>query len=303
MSAVATDAMRYDIGKHGYAALQPGADLSWGALAPALGHLHSAALALRAAGWPPAFVFMLDLAWELVDKLWMPMEGILGEGCAMDPSVFCWIARQPDALNTGAAEGYSESSQSVGANFGLPHRDFTCDHSIRSRDGSPMMLSVWLPLNDVSAENGCIMVVPRSQDPHFLKRFEKAHPEDSRPAHMRPALPPGNGRLAMEVRFDLTAVRPLAPLKAGSLVAWVGNLIHWGTSCMPDAGAPPRCALGFNFLAMGAEPLQEGVPLLTRRDTRSPELAERLSLIATSLLAYSTWYSLSGGVLPHDFFA
>ena len=35
-------------------------------------------------------------------------------------------------------------------------------------------------------------------------------------AHMRPALPPDDGGDVTEVRFDLQAARPLAPLAAGS---------------------------------------------------------------------------------------
>ena len=34
----------------------------------------------------------------MLDLLWEPMAAQLGEGCAMDPSVFCWIAAAPDAL-------------------------------------------------------------------------------------------------------------------------------------------------------------------------------------------------------------
>jgi hypothetical protein len=48
---------------------------------------------------------------------------------------------------------------------------------------------------------------------------------------------------------DLAAARPLAPLAAGSLVAWVGNLIQWGTCSLPGAASPPRASVGFNFLA------------------------------------------------------
>jgi len=304
------DAARYDIGTRGYSTIQPGDGWSWGDLAPALDKLRLAAMALRASGWPPVFVFCLDLAWELLDRLWLPMEALLGNGCVMDPSVFCWIAATPSPMRSGVSSSSNSDNggteprpsiaPSIGSNFGLPHRDFTCLQALRERDGATVMLSVWLPLNDVSGDNGCMMVLPRSLDPHFAQRFEYAH--------MRPAMPPGTQgkhgvREATEVRFDLSCVKPLAPLKAGSLVTWAGNLIHWGTSCVPESTTPPRCSIGFNFLAGGTRPLQDGKPLLSRSDMRRcTGTAERLSLIATSLLAYGTWYDMPDSAMPSDFY-
>jgi hypothetical protein len=159
-----------------------------------------------------------------------------------------------------------------------------------------MVLSVWLPLNDVTPDNGCMMVIPRPLDRHFLKRFAYAH--------MRPALPPDEDDAdgAIEVRFDLAAARPLAPLAAGSLVAWVGNLIHWGTCSLPGAASPPRASVGFNFLAQG-ERLQSSAPLISRDDARAVDLDGRLALIARSVLAYSPWYALADSTVPVEFYA
>lgn len=119
---------------------------------------------------------------------------------------------------------------------------------------------------------------------------------------MRPALPPDEPDGPMEVRFDLGSAHPLAPLPAGSIVAWVGNLIHWGTNCVPGAEAGPRTSLGFNFLAAG-EQLQSSAPLLTREAARALTSQGRLALIARSLLAYSPWYQLDGSLLPEEFFS
>ena len=184
--------------------------------------LCAAANALRDHGWPPAFVFALPGAWRIVDMLFAPMEAVLGEGCEMDPSVFCWIAGQPPPLNSavkpppptnnkgGQAENGNKGGQGdngdepaaggeaaktggkAGANFGVPHRDFTCLQSLRQSDGAPSVLSLWLPLNQVTTENGCMMVIPKQLDPHFHKRFTYAH--------MRPALPPDDEGGATEVR-------------------------------------------------------------------------------------------------------
>ena len=294
--------MRTSLAERGYGAVQPGTDWSYGDLAPLLAKLRAAADAMRAAGWPPVFVFCLDEAWQLLDLVFAPMEALLGEGCRMDPSVFCWIASTPPALNTSAgdrsvaANATNVATRPAGSNFGMPHRDFTCLQSLREGDGAPMVLSVWLPLNDVTPDNGCMMVIPRPLDRHFLKRFAYAH--------MRPALPPDEDDAdgAIEVRFDLAAARPLAPLAAGSLVAWVGNLIHWGTCSLPGAASPPRASVGFNFLAQG-ERLQSSAPLISRDDARAVDLDGRLALIARSVLAYSPWYALADSTVPVEFYA
>ena len=94
----------------------------------------------------------------------------------------------------------------------------------------------------------------------------------------------------------------LAPLPAGSIVGWVGNLIHWGTCCLPDSKEPlPRTAVGFNFLRAG-ERLQSGAPSLSREDARRLSLDGRLALIARSVLAYSPWYALEDDAVPREFF-
>lgn len=314
-------AMNASIAQRGYGSLDPAAGgWEWHEEHQAtLTALCSAAAAFRRRGWPPAFVFALPGAWRLVDQLFAPMESLLGAGCEMDPSVFCWIASKPPPLNGaitpgaaggvaggggtaggaaggGAAQPARPPAPKAGANFGVPHRDFTCLASLRQADGLPTLLSVWLPLNPVTTENGCMMVVPRQLDPHFHKRFAYAH--------MRPALPPDaddDPDGPTEVRFNLAAARPIAPLGAGSIVAWVGNLIHWGTCCMPDASIPPRTSVGFNFLRSG-ERLQSGAPSLTRADAAGLALPGRLALIARSLLAYSPWYALADAAVPVDFF-
>ena len=158
-------AMRASLHARGYGSLKPGSESwGWSELTPVLGALCAAADAFRDAGWPPAFIFVLPGAWRLIDRLFTPLEALLGSGCEMDPSVFCWIARRPQESTDG-------SKAKAGANFGVPHRDFTCLQSLRKVDGAPALLSVWLPLNRVTTENGCMMVVPRQLDPHFGKRW------------------------------------------------------------------------------------------------------------------------------------
>ena len=99
-------------------------------------------------------------------------------------------------------------------------------------------------------------------DPHYTKRFAYAH--------MRPALTSDEDEEVTEIRFELQAARPLAPLLPGSLVAWCGNAIHWGTRC--SSAVPPRVSVGFNFLRAG-EALQSARPPLSQALDRTSNRA------------------------------
>ena len=45
---------------------------------------------LKSAGWPAAFCFVFDEAWELLNGMWGVAEQVLGPGCVLEPSVFAW---------------------------------------------------------------------------------------------------------------------------------------------------------------------------------------------------------------------
>ena len=47
--------------------------------------------------------------------------------------------------------------------------------------------------------------------------------------------------------FDIKAVQALAPAKAGTLFAWAGNSVHWGSSCTAKGESSPRISLAFVF--------------------------------------------------------
>lgn len=286
-----------------------------------LHRLHLAARRLQQLGWPPVFVFMLDEAWAVLDRVWPVMRAVLGEDCEMDASIFCWVARVGRGTRRGAAQrtgiGGASATEEEGAggrggsgsdfgmaqeeeeeegrglpgsNFGMPHRDFTCLDSMGA-DGAPRLISAWVPLTHVTTDNGCMLVVPRGVDRHFDQR--------SAYAHMRPATR-GAEESVTEVRFDLQAVRAVAPLRPGSVVAWNGNLVHWGTCCTA-ADRAPRVSIGFNFLRRGVR-LQSGAPTLTQESARGLDLQQRLAIISRSLLAYSPWFSLGDTTVPPGLF-
>ena len=179
-----------------------------------------AAAIARAAkrGWPPAAVFLCDDAWRAAGALWARAEAMLGcsdgDEAVLEPSLAAF-ALDPAADKAGR--------RYVGNNFGVPHRDYAVRDVRRcgggggpepedpnrssSRDAAdvtpPEVLSAWLPLVDVTRRNGCMHVVPVAHDAR----------DD--------ATPPA---------FDRAGAVALAPAPAGSLMAWAGDTIHWGTA-------------------------------------------------------------------------
>eukprot|EP01043_Picozoa_sp_COSAG02_P004968 COSAG02_NODE_132_length_34701_cov_707.955234_4_plen_317_part_00 len=55
---------------------------------------------LKTSGWPAAFCFVFDEAWELLDGMWGVAEQVLGPGCVLEPSVFAWaLGMQPNCAD------------------------------------------------------------------------------------------------------------------------------------------------------------------------------------------------------------
>lgn len=104
---------------------------------------------LVAAGWPPVFIFLYDQPWKMCLRLFDLMGPILNDDDAtLEASMYAWsLDRQP--------EQKGPVKEKVGANFGVPHRDITFKNC-HSEDGSPDILSLWIPIVDVNLDNGCM---------------------------------------------------------------------------------------------------------------------------------------------------
>lgn len=229
-------------------------------------------------GWPPAFVFMYDETWSLAKRVWKMAETIIGAPCVMEPSFAAFNLRHHS----------STGRRHIGANFGQPHRDHSYSESCLS-DGSPKILSVWIPLNNVDCTNGCMYVVPKDFDNKFdrddldghvhLQRKE-ADPEDTENSSWN---------------FPLQGIRPLEGA-AGSFMAWQGNLIHWGSSCHP-AALDPRANLAFVFRRADVPQDPKHPPMAADElDGDGPSVGCRLGMVAQALLWFSNWYDLKPGV-------
>jgi hypothetical protein len=279
---------------------------------------------------------MSDAVWDFVAaQVWPVVRSLLGVDCVLDSgSAFAW-SLQATGKSTFPRDGEFRSWQNAvssinpivpketeeeghrgfGSSFGLPHRDYSAadsmyrrheeDHADDNDDDTfsdhPAILNVWIPLNDATLDNGCMYVVPREFDTDFART-------DGHHAHMNPATEVQRGR-SSKIHFPLHGVRAL-PAPAGSLIAWYGNTIHWGSTCSRYADVP-RKSIALTF-RRGDLPIPAAVdddnddvprvhrpcPPITIQQACDMTPALRLALISRSLLLYNQWHALADDAVP-----
>jgi hypothetical protein len=288
---------------------------------------------LESAGWPPVFCFMSDAVWDFVAaQVWPVVRALLGVDCVLDSgSAFAWSLKATgkstfprdgefrswqnavSSINTTVPkEKEQEGHRGFGSSFGLPHRDYSAADSLYREEEEkdcpkdtasdhPAILNVWIPLNDATLDNGCMYVVPREFDADFART-------DSHHAHMNPATEVRAG-LSSKIHFPLHGVRAL-PAPAGSLIAWYGNTIHWGSTCSRYAKVPRKSIaltfrrgdikVGAGVLASDDAPrtVHRPSPPITITQACDMTPALRLALISRSLLLYNQWHALADDAVP-----
>jgi hypothetical protein len=105
---------------------------------------------------------MFDEPWQIIDGLFELLQPVLGADCVLDASVFAW------GLDRG------NRKEHVGGNFKQPHRDASFS-SVNDANGKPVNLSVWMCINEVTLDNGCMYVLPREADPAFANEKDPCH--------------------------------------------------------------------------------------------------------------------------------
>ena len=152
-------------------------------------------------------------------------------------------------------------AQQPGAHGWPPHVD----------SGEPSRLTVWIPLTDATDENGCIYLVPANRVPDSLSSdFTE-----------------WSGVSKEELRRLLPAVKAL-PAKAGSLLGWTHQVIHWGS--MSDGVTSPRISVACEFLGLEAKPYSSESPLWDLSPL--PTFPERLRMIGRAILDYERFEPL-----------
>jgi len=161
-------------------------------------------------GLPPALAAVYDEYYSVFTGMEPIFEPLLGPDYIM-------VTQGVAAFYVPAgADGRSLWSASA------PHRDrMGPDARTLTRD-VPSILTLWVPLTDVTTEHSCIYVVPASADPGFY-----------------------SSDMAVGERFRYQDIRAL-PAAAGSVLSWSSHLIHWGSSSSRFV-TTPRMAVTMYF--------------------------------------------------------
>lgn len=155
-----------------------------------------------------------------------------------------------------------------------------------------------MPLTESTLDNGCLVVVP--------KEFDELFHQPDHKSHMKSCIPCYDKQHQTKLSFDLQGSRPL-PCSAGSLIAWQGNLIHWGSRCSKKSN--PRISIACTFRA--ASTLEEDTethltksknspPVITKSSLLSLSLKQRMRLIVSSLFIYENWCPLQSSNFCSD---
>lgn len=202
---------------------------------------------LDASGIPLPFAFLYDEFWILYVKLHRVIEPILGPGYFRMPDFWVWFV---DPRRDG--RGWR------------PHRDKTTG-TLRP-DGSPLSLTVWLPLTDATTLNGCMYMVPADRDPTYNT--------------------PDQGKW----QIDYQDIRAL-PAQAGSIFMWNQAVLHWGSRGVTRENRP-RVSAAFEFQSAEIPPFNE--PLMNPLTV--PGFEQRLWLVAKQILQYQHMYPLEPAI-------
>jgi Phytanoyl-CoA dioxygenase (PhyH) len=152
---------------------------------------------------PTVFASLYDEYYQIFQGLESLFNPILGEG-------YQWVGHGNYAYYVPPGD-----SGSSGLTAAAPHRDtLGPDAPILKRE-LPTIVSLWVPLTDVSPDESCIYVVPADLDPDYFT---------------------GNREID-RTQLDLQTIRAL-PTEAGSVVAWSTHLIHWGSAASRRARHP-----------------------------------------------------------------
>ncbi|MBS0294693.1 MAG: phytanoyl-CoA dioxygenase family protein [Proteobacteria bacterium] len=215
-----------------------------GELAP---RLAQAVVRLVELDLPTPFLFMFDEAWNAFRALGPMVAHHLGEDYMMLPDFWVWHV-DPKAGQAGWT----------------PHRDKGA--MSLAPDGSPLSLTIWVPLTAATPQNGCMYIVPADKDRLYGT--------------------PNMGQIGC----DPAAIRAL-PVVPGEYLCWNQAVMHWGGQTSPFA-PHPRISMAFEFQRGGMRPFNE--PQMKSDVDLSFE--QRLRLIAKQILQYQHMYPLRADV-------
>ncbi|HEX3917735.1 MAG TPA: phytanoyl-CoA dioxygenase family protein [Caulobacteraceae bacterium] len=193
---------------------------------------------------PPAFIFLFDEAWECFYALDPMLRGFLGDGYRILPDFWTW------RIDPGRGESGWR-----------PHRDK--GRRALNPDGSPVSLTIWIPLTEATPQNGCMYLLPANRDPVYGTESEG------------------------KWQVDIAKVRAL-PARPGEFLSWNQAVLHWGGEASRFAPAP-RLSMALEFQSGAHAPFN--TPLIT--PLSNLDFPSRLHLVAKQILQYRHMYPLA----------
>jgi hypothetical protein len=195
-------------------------------------------------GLPPVFIFLFDEAWESFFRLNPVISHLIGRDYKLLPDFWAWHVDPKKKQN-----GWT------------PHRD---KGSISlAPDGSPLSLTVWIPLSDANPMNSCIYMVPSHLDPTYRTPQEKS------------------------LQVPAYNIRAL-PAQPGDYLCWNQCVYHWGAPSSEFAD-DVRMSMALEFQRGDIQPFN--APLLD--PLTYPDFETRLRLMAKQILQYQHMYGFS----------
>ncbi len=194
-------------------------------------------------GIPPVFIFLFDETWAAFFRQHATFSAFLGEQYQTLPDFWAWHV-DPRAGQAGWR----------------PHRDK--GRTALAADGTPLSMTVWIPLTEATPLNGCIYVLPANRDPVYNTENE------------------------LNYKVDYPSIRAL-PGQPGDWFCWNQALLHWGAQSSPFATSP-RMSMALEFQRSDVPAFN--TPLLGTAPVLSFQI--RLQLVAKQILQYQHMYPL-----------
>jgi hypothetical protein len=139
--------------------------------------------------------------------------------------------------------------------------------------GRSNRLTVWVPLGDATLENGCMYLIPWNAASRQLSdRFTRLDAIEHK-----------------DLRTLLQSTRAM-PARAGAVLGWAFDVIHWGSPCTREA--EPRISISLEFISGTEQPAADELPLLDPHK-RLPSFPQRLYAIGKALGAYERFEPLT----------
>ncbi|MDD9897897.1 MAG: phytanoyl-CoA dioxygenase family protein [Candidatus Melainabacteria bacterium] len=216
--------------------------------------LHS----MHQAQLPAVFAFVYDEFWQFQAKFGKLVTQFLGEGAKLMPTVWLWhVDAASEAEILGGKEDKELATRSLYSGFYGPHRDK--GSKALFEDGSPKILSFWLPLTEATPLNSCISIVPANRDPTYGTAEDNSW---------------------LFKRADIRAL----PAKPGDVLFWNEAVLHWACRPAPRHGLEPRMSAGFEYVCK--DYVANCNP--TYDLDYMPSFKERLEIIALQFKLYVT---------------